>query len=136
MGYNYAELENICSMCFLYGPGIPIVFPLGLISLTLTYFIEKISLARLFRKPPEYSLSLTYSCTKNILLTPLLYSMFGFWVFTNKQVFDNDITGGIYTNFDPIRYKHKIITSLISNTPGMPLLLYSLFHFIWFIIQV
>ena len=81
---SYAELIDICAQCFLFGPGIPIVFPIGLINLIIIYVIDKIALARLYTKPPRYSVDLTLTCIAFLTATPLLYCMFGFWMFSNK----------------------------------------------------
>ena len=41
IGFRYSEIHNICSICFLYGAGIPILFPLGLISIWIIHIIDR-----------------------------------------------------------------------------------------------
>ena len=81
--YRYAALNTICSITFFYGPGIPILFPIGLFSLIATYIIERIMLAKYFRKPPSYSNSINYQCIRDILLSAYFYPIIGFWMFSN-----------------------------------------------------
>ena len=47
--FKYAELHNICAICFMYGAGIPILFPLGLVSVSVIYVVERMSVAWMFR---------------------------------------------------------------------------------------
>ena len=44
----------------MYGAGIPILFPLGLLCVIIIIVVEKISLAKVYRKPPLYSSELAY----------------------------------------------------------------------------
>ena len=53
--YKYSELENICFLSFMYGPGIPILFPIGLLCIGVFYLVERLSLGWLYRKPRHYS---------------------------------------------------------------------------------
>ena len=68
----------------MYGQGIPVLFPLGLISLIVAYIVERISLARVYRRPPRYSKELADSNAKDLVWVPILYSMGGFWMFSNR----------------------------------------------------
>jgi len=116
--FRYAELEMICYICFLFGPGIPIVFPLGFICLCIIYMIEKYSLVKLYKKPPLYSISLTINCLTEIEQIPILYLMFGFWMFSNKHMFNNAVIP-IDNSYDVVRYDHNILQSLVTITPGL-----------------
>jgi len=53
--FKYAEIESICTICLLYGPGIPILFPLGLVNLSIIYVIERYAIAKFYKRPPKYS---------------------------------------------------------------------------------
>jgi len=61
-------------------------------------------------------------CISDIEWIPLLYSMFGFWMFSNMQMFHN-IVLPINTKLDIIRYDHNILDSLKTISPGYPLLI-------------
>ena len=73
----------------MFGPGIPILFLLGLIALLTNSAVEKIALTRLYRKPPLYSKHILYSFRHWILISPLFYALNGYWMFSNGQIFDN-----------------------------------------------
>ena len=52
IAFKYAEIQFICTICFMFGQGIPVLFPLGLISLIVIFIIERIGLAKVYKKPP------------------------------------------------------------------------------------
>jgi len=68
----------------MFGAGIPVLFPLGLLGITVLYIVERVSLARAYKRPPRYSTELVESSVKVILLAPVLYSLGGFWMFSNR----------------------------------------------------
>ena len=82
--YKYAELETICVICLLYGPGIPMLFPLGLLNLCIIFVIERFALAKFYKMPPKYSEEITNSTIRTLIWIPLLYFMCGFWMFSNR----------------------------------------------------
>jgi len=53
--YKYSQLQNICTICFTYGAGIPMLFPLGFLSFIILDLVERLSMAWTFKKPPIYS---------------------------------------------------------------------------------
>ena len=57
--YKYSELETLCIICCIFGPGIPVLFPLGLLAITVKELTEKFAIAKLYRKPPRYQMKLT-----------------------------------------------------------------------------
>ena len=67
----------------IYGPGIPILFPIGLVALTILYFTERFSMAYFYRMPPNYDDDLNYLVLEIIIWFPAIYAAFGFWMFTN-----------------------------------------------------
>lgn len=67
----------------LYGSGIPILFPIGLVALSVIYLTDRFSLAYFYRMPPSYGDELNTSCIKGILFYPIFYAGIGFWMYTN-----------------------------------------------------
>jgi len=120
--FKYSELETICTIAFFYGPGIPILFPLGFIAISMISICERIALAKLFRQPPRYSVDLTLDSIRFVQWTPIFYLLFGFWMFSNRQAFDNRVIQ-VQTSLELIRYDHHIIESLYTISPGLPFFL-------------
>ena len=74
----------IVAISMLYGPGIPILFPIGLVALIIIYFTDRLSLAYLYRMPPSYDDELNKTCVSALLLYPIFYAGVGFWMYTNE----------------------------------------------------
>lgn len=89
--WKYAVIMNNVFVSFFYGPAMPILFPMALLSLVILYSCERLQVAYFYKKPPLYDQTInTY--TINLLFTaPLLYSGMGAWVFSNQQVFRNTV---------------------------------------------
>ena len=113
---------NICFVTMLYGPGIPVLFPIGLVALIVLYLIERYSVAKYYRMPPNFSDALNRSCLDAVLWAPFLYACLGFWMYSNRQVFENIVLPVTYLN-EVVRYDHKIIGSLKRISPGTPFLI-------------
>lgn len=54
MHYKYSTILNVVFVTFMYGFGIPILFPVAVISLIILYFVEKTMLYYSYRMPPMY----------------------------------------------------------------------------------
>ena len=70
-------------VCFMFGPGIPILFPIGLLALTMMYVVERYKLAVYYRLPPNFSVELNKQCINVLTWAPILYSSIGFWMYSN-----------------------------------------------------
>ena len=81
----------ICSICFWFGPAIPALFPMGLAGLIVLYCCERYAIAYYHRIPPNCEDSLNSSCINDILWTPMFYLGLGFWLFSNRQIFENEV---------------------------------------------
>lgn len=106
----------------MYGPGIPILFPLGLLNFIVLYALERYKLAYYYRKPPNFSEELNTQCMRSILWGPALYAAFGFWMYSNRQIFENE-TMQVLTMKDVPSSNHRIIESFFRISPGTPLLI-------------
>ena len=89
--FKYSELEAICFLCFLYGPGIPILFPIGLICLIFNYLIDSYLVARLYREPPYLRHEILDDLVRNLLYPPIFYTAFGFWMYGARDIFENHV---------------------------------------------
>lgn len=49
---------NIVYVTMMYGVGLPILFPIAVISLMVIYFLDVICLFYVYRQPPKYDSSL------------------------------------------------------------------------------
>lgn len=103
----------------MFGPGIPILFIIGFFAISTLYLVERYSLAYYNRAPPKFDSSLNKDIVRDLHWPPLLYSMLGFWMFSNRQLFENEVVFKEHRS-ETTRYNHKIIESLFRLSPGSP----------------
>ena len=106
----------------IYGPGIPILFPIGLVAFCISYIVERFKLAYYYRMPPNYADNLNYSCISTLVWWPVFYAGFGFWMYTNCQIFDN-VVKPIHYLGEPVKYGHTVVGALTTFKPGWPFLI-------------
>jgi hypothetical protein len=73
----------------MFSPGMPLLLPLGFFNILTIYAIEKYKLAYIYRKPPLLSTKLSDEFISRYFWAPVLYCTFGFWMYSNKQAFEN-----------------------------------------------
>jgi hypothetical protein len=113
----------ICFITFMYGPGMPVLFPIGLVGLCILYMVERYSMARYYQLPPNFSNELNIRCMKDILWSPIFYCGIGFWMFTNRQIFENKVKTIAFTT-SIIRYDHTFLSVWQHWYPGQPFLIF------------
>lgn len=87
--YKYSRVLNIVFITFMFGIVLPVLFPIALLSLIITYFAEKLSIVYYYKEPPSYDQKLNNTAIKILAWAPFLMFTFGFWMMSNKQIFNN-----------------------------------------------
>jgi hypothetical protein len=90
MHYKYSTVLNICFVTFMYGFGMPILFPVSVVSFIVLYFIEKSMLYYSYRTPPMYDERLSDSVLNKLRVAPIFCLAFGYWMASSKQLLSND----------------------------------------------
>lgn len=86
-----AVLQCIIMTCFLFGPGIPILFIFGLVSIVLIYLFEKKTLTRQCRLPANFDAKMNKKMVSSLLYAPILYSAIGYWMYSNPSMQSQNI---------------------------------------------
>lgn len=86
---KYSYLLNITFITFMFGAGLPMLFPIALGSFIIKYILDRLLLAYSYRYPPLYDESLNRTAIKFLLFAPFMYLTIGFWMFDNVQIFHN-----------------------------------------------
>ena len=84
MHFKYASLLNITFITFLYGYGIPLLFPVATFAILVLYLVEKTMLYYAYQQPPMYDKTLSQNVYSNMLWAPVFYCAFAYWMSTNK----------------------------------------------------
>jgi hypothetical protein len=100
MHYKYSSIMNIVFMTMMFGPGLPILFPIAAASLSVLFVLEKFMLYYVFKQPPAYDEKLNNSVLTNLQIAPFFLLGFGYWMLTNEQLIEN-------TNLFPIGRKSE-----------------------------
>jgi hypothetical protein len=89
--YKYSAILNITFVTFMYGLGLPILFPVAVLAFLVLYWVEKLMLYYSYRQPPMYDDKLNTSVLTKMTYAPLLFLIFGYWMYSNKQFLSNDV---------------------------------------------
>ena len=103
--YKYSTILNTTFVTFMYGLGLPILFPVAVVGFFVLLVVEKAMLYYSYRAPPMYDDRLNKSVLHHMTYAPLLFLGFGYWMFSNKQLFSNDV-GYTLTSQSPMPTGH------------------------------
>lgn len=90
MHYKYSTLLNIVFVTFMYGFGMPILFPIACLSCVILYLQEKVMLYYGYRIPPMYDERLSQTVLNQLQVAPLFMMTFGYWMASSLQLISND----------------------------------------------
>lgn len=86
---KYTYITTPILLAFIYGPAIPLLFPVCLFCLANHYIVERLSLAYFYRKPPKYDNLYGKISVRYLSFGPMLMLLFGYWWLGNSQIFSN-----------------------------------------------
>lgn len=129
------KLGNVLLITFMFGPGIPILFPLALIYVNVNSLCLRYKLAYQCRKPISYSNDNNELFIKFCAFMPVLYSCFGLWMYSNRQIYDNKVLPRASINGIQ-DHSHTVVYTLTTFTPGTPFLILLVVALANFIVMV
>jgi hypothetical protein len=91
MSYRYSAILVATWICMMYGVALPIMFPIGSITMFNYYIVDRLLIAYYFRRPPIYDDKLNKYALVMLKYAPVLLLFFGYWTIGNMQVFNADI---------------------------------------------
>ena len=87
--WKYSTILNVVFTCFLFGPVLPILFPIAFLNLFILYTVERLMVAYSYQKPPMYDQTVNNYTINMLYIAPILYTISSIWFFSNQQVFRN-----------------------------------------------
>ena len=87
--FKYSDALNITYITMMYGMGIPLLFPVASLNLALTLYGERFACAFVVRQPPAMDDTMTKNTLRLLKLAPIILLMNGYWMISNKQIFNN-----------------------------------------------
>lgn len=73
----------------MFGGGIPILYWFLVLTFFVTYWVDKFTVLRIYRKPPRYGKDLMKTSREWMNLAIILHFGFSFWIFSNTVIFDS-----------------------------------------------
>ena len=81
--YKYSFVMNVSFCAFLFGPGMPILFPIAWFAVFLQYTMERLMMAYSYRKPVMYDSEINRNCLRMLSFGPVVYIFSAAWTFSN-----------------------------------------------------
>jgi hypothetical protein len=99
------------------------LFPLGIFCLSSIYFMERIQMARFYKKPPLYDMRLQLQVLDILGYAPIPMFLFGYWFLGNRQMFFNEAHHVEYKS-EIVDLKHNLFYSDLNHSHPMLLFLF------------
>lgn len=106
MHYKYSSMMNIIFITFMYGAGLPKLFPLAFAAFVVFFALEKYMMYYVYQSPPAYDELLNEAVLNKLAYAPLFLLGFGYWILTNNQLRDNDFLKSKLRKSDPFDSEH------------------------------
>lgn len=124
--YKYSAILNITFVTFLYGLGLPILFPIAAFSFFTLYVVEKTMIFYSYRQPPVYDDLLNKNALETMKWAPLGFLAFGYWMFSSPQLMGNTL--GMLDKTSTVMDSNHVWWEAITGEgyqlgPGLPLIL-------------
>lgn len=87
--FKYSAILNVCFVTFLYGMGLPALFPIAAFNFINQFSVERFIVARYMKQPAALDNTLTDNAIEMLRLAPLLFLCNGYWMLSNMQIFKN-----------------------------------------------
>ena len=105
--WKYSRIINLSWVTFMFGPGLPILYPTFLLAMVIQYIVERLCMAYYYKQPPMYDDKLNNNTINWCYYAFGLQMFFGYWMFSNRQIFSNKVVP-IETGNSPMRSGHSI----------------------------
>lgn len=90
MHFKYSAILNITFVTFMFGLGLPLLFPYAILGIVVLWFSEKLLFFYSYRLPPMYGPELGKNVVNKMKGAPLFMFFFGYWFFSSHQLLSND----------------------------------------------
>jgi hypothetical protein len=68
----------------MYGTGMPILFPIALISFAIFFVLERTLICYYYKQPPAFDEKMTMSSLGILMWAPVFYMAFSYWMLGNN----------------------------------------------------
>lgn len=118
-----AAMLNFITTCFLFGAGVPLLFPIAFLCLVILYIFEKKTICKQVRKPADYDPHMNHNLVRILLNGPILYSAFGYWMYSNPALTNTKEVKPLEKFWESKKTEHFIVDAFLEVTPATPFLI-------------
>mmetsp|Transcript_246 Transcript_246/g.234 ORF Transcript_246/g.234 Transcript_246/m.234 type:complete len:157 (+) Transcript_246:429-899(+) len=90
MEYRYSQILSMFYIAVIFGAGMPILYFFLVLTFTLTYWVDKFTVLRIYRKPPRVGKSLIKVTREWLNLSIIIHFTISLWIYSNSAIFDTD----------------------------------------------
>jgi hypothetical protein len=105
--YRYAAMMLNIFIAMIFGPGIPILMPIALFNMIVTYVLDRLMTVFVYSQPPLFGIKITHSTLETLKWAAVLHLMIGYWMLSNLQIFSTVIHPKLYAN-EVIKTSHSL----------------------------
>ena len=87
--FRYSNMITMIFLALMFGAGMPILYFFASWIFLITYWIDKLTLLRIYRKPPCYGVEVMKFSRDILTVAIILHFGFAFWMYSNQLVFDS-----------------------------------------------
>ena len=89
--FKYSGILNVTFVTMFYGLGLPILFPIAMLSYLIFWMTERYQIAYSYQLPPAMDDKMTINAINVLSYAPVLFLFNGYWMLSNRQIFENII---------------------------------------------
>jgi hypothetical protein len=90
-----AQILTCVFVCMMYAPGLPLMMPIAMCSMIMTFFVDKLLLIKFYRRPPRFDESTVSLCIGFIPAAVGLRLIIGCWMLGNSELLRSGFMGGL-----------------------------------------
>ena len=94
--YKFSGLLNVAYVTMMYGLGLPALFPIAFLTFFIFYVTERYQIAYTYTLPPAMDDKMTVNFMRLMSYTPILFLFNGYWMLSNRQMFENVVNSKTY----------------------------------------
>ncbi|KAL4456640.1 hypothetical protein ABPG74_000747 [Tetrahymena malaccensis] len=87
ISFRYSQILGICFIGMLYSGGIPILYFISLLHLTVLYWLDKVFLFKVCKIPPNFDQQMATMARTMLYLVPFLHTIFSIYIYGNTDIF-------------------------------------------------
>ncbi|GBG27280.1 Hypothetical Protein FCC1311_035022 [Hondaea fermentalgiana] len=87
LSYRYSQVLMMCFFLMTYSTGMPVLYMFGIISIPVTFAVDKFFFTHLCRTPAEFSGVLATWANEILQWAAVVHLVFGIWMLTSPYIF-------------------------------------------------